>query len=218
MSPSAPKVSYNGLVRLTMPLIIPPGFGSAFFELVGSPGTSPYGVTLGVDLSTAGGDFVGAANSLFAAYADSWMPATNDDLTLERVILTVGQDGGGQPSVTSDLGGVPGSKTTTASPTAMSLIVRKNTAQLGRRGRGRMFIPGVLDPDAVAEDGSLSSGDVITYNGIAADFYERVATPGAGPFLDLPPVLFHGSAPSDPTPISSLSVQPLVGWIRGRIR
>lgn len=199
-----------------MTLIIPPGFANAAFVFTSSQGTAPFVTTLGVDTSQYGGDFVGAANQMMAVYADVWGSETDADLTLDHVTLTVGDDGPGG-SVDSTLTPVAMTRAGTGAAYAMSPILRKVTNTLGRRGRGRMFIPGVLTQAEVAGDGSITPtrrGELASH---ATEFFTALSE-GDMAGLPLPPFLFHSQAPTDPTPIVSLTVSDLVGWIRGRIR
>lgn len=199
-----------------MTLVIPPGFGLAQFVLTGPVGTQPYVTTVGVDLSDAGGDFVVAANSAKSAYASTIGTTTSAALTLDRVTLSVGQDGPGG-SVDSNTPPTTFSRTGSFPPTAMSAIARKVTNDLGRRGRGRMFIPGVLSENEVDEDGTVVAARRTALNTTMGSFFTALSTADAGE-VALPPVLLHSSAPTDPTPITAFAVSDLVGWIRGRIR
>lgn len=200
-----------------MSLVIPPGYGLAAYEFTSATGTAPFVTTIGVDLSDAGGDFVAAANAAFSAYAGQIMPITDNDLTLSRVVLSIGQDGPGG-SVDSTRTPVQGGSTGTFAPVAMAPVVRKVTAQIGRSGRGRMFLPGLIQEAGVDPTGGLTNTFRNQLQGKVDDFLEVLQVPGIDE-PSLPPVLLH-SAGLDiaPTPIQSLLVTPLVGWIRGRIR
>lgn len=199
-----------------MSLVIPPGFGNAAFIFTGAVGTQPYVTTLGVDISGAGGDFVGAANSLMLSYQVAFQTETSNALTLDRVNLAIGQDGPGG-SVDSDLSPIAMSRSGTYGPTAMSAIARKVTNEIGRRGRGRMFLPGVITESEVDADGSITSARRGTLQTALNLFQTTLAEP-AGEDVAYPPVLLHSQAPADPTPLTSFAVSDLVGWIRGRIR
>ncbi len=200
-----------------MSLIVPPGYGLASFILSGSQGTAPYVTTMGFDLGEYGGDFVEAADSAFLAYSTGIMPITSDQFTLERVSLFVGNDGP-SGSVDSTEDPVQGSRDQQFTPSAMSLIVRKVTNDLGRQGRGRMFLPGVLAEGDVDEAGQVETASLSTYQDALADFIAFLVDPSPSP--PLPAVLLHSDGPDvpGPTPIIALTVAPIVGWIRGRIR
>lgn len=200
-----------------MSLVIPPGFASAAFVLTGAVGTQPYVTTLGLDISDAGGDFVGVANLAFTAYATNILPITSNLLTLDRVTLSVGQDGPGG-SVDSDVAPSPGINTSgTFPPTALSTIARKTTNELGRRGRGRMFLPGITNEANIDQDGTILAPWRATVNTRLSAFVTFLNSGDPGPAI--PPVLLHSPPGSSvPTPITALTCSDLVGWIRGRIR
>lgn len=202
-----------------MSLVIPPGFGLASIVLNGPDGTQPYVTTIGVGLSDAGGDFVGVANRVLQTYASAFDTLTNEDLTFDRVTLLVGSDGG-NGSVDSDIAPMVAVRSGPMAPTAMSLIARKNTAVLGRRGRGRMFIPGVLADGDVAANGAIEPESRPIFQEALDNFMTGLSLVGTSPYPIAPPYLLHseGSASTSPTPITSLSTAPLVGWVRKRIR
>lgn len=199
-----------------MSLVIPPGFVNAAFTFTGAAGTQPYITTLGFDASAYGGDWVNAANQAMAVYATNMTAETSSALVLDRVTLTVGSDGPGG-SVDSNLPPVSMTRSGSFPPTAASAIARKVTNDLGRRGRGRMFIPGIVSENELDQDGSITTPRRNAINVVLDAMYDDFVAgdAGGGPLL---PVLFHSSAPTDPTPITGLVVSDLIGWIRGRIR
>lgn len=194
-----------------MSLVIPPGFGNAAFVFTSATGTAPFVTTIGVDMSAHVGDFVDAANNIKTAYSTYLGPVTDNDLTLDHVTLAIGQDGPGG-SVDSDTVGVQMGSSGTFGPVAVGVLVRKVTNELGRRGRGRMFLPGTNLESGTEVDGTLTSGYRTTMNTAMEDFHESLEG------FNLPPVLFHSAAPTDPAPITNLVCADLVGVIRGRIR
>lgn len=200
-----------------MSLVIPPGFGLAAFILTGAVGTQPYVTTMGVSLGDAGGDFVGAANRAKEAYEETIMAETSNLLTLDRVTLSVGQDGPGG-SVDSDTTPVAGSLTGSFPPTAQSAIGRKVTNILGRPGRGRMFLPGVLSENNVDQDGTVVAARRGQITVALQSFVDNLALGGSLEGVTLPPHLLHSDGMLVPTPITSMVCSDLVGWIRGRIR
>ena len=206
-----------------MTLIIPPGFGSAAIEIEGAAGTPTHVTTIGVDLSEAGGDFVAAANNVFQAYVTAFAARTANNLVISRCTLAVGSDGPGG-SVTSSLDSMPGTLSGTFEAIAMAPIARKITNELGRRGRGRMFLPGMLSSSWTDQNGRIPNANVVTLQAACDLFYEALSTGELTPTPPqietppTPPVLLHSTPPSTPTPMSGFVVQPIVGWIRGRIR
>lgn len=199
-----------------MSLVIPPGFGSASLVFTGAPGTQPYVITCGFNLAAFGGDFVDAADTIGTGYMLVMGATTSAALTLDRVTLAVGQDGAGG-SVDSTFAPIAGQRSGSFPPTAMSAICRKSTNDLGRRGRGRMFVPGIVSENEVDEDGSIVTARRAAINTLLVALFTQWTT-GQGADDALPPVLLHSTAPTDPTPIIGFTVSDLVGWVRGRIR
>lgn len=206
-----------------MPLVIPPGYGSAALEFEGAAGTPTHITTIGVDLSAAGGDFVAAANNVFQSYAETLLANTANTLTLTRVTLAVGQDGPGG-SVVSSLPPEDGGQAGSFEVISMAVIARKVTNSLGRRGRGRMFLPGILASNDADIDGNINPTDLALWQTKLDQFWAALtigfetSEPPLVQTPPTPPVLLHSEAPTTPTPIQSLAAQPVVGWIRGRIR
>ncbi len=199
-------------------MIIPPGYGSAAFVFTGGVGTSPFVTTIGVDLSDAGGDYVAAAETCFWAYSGSLIYSTTNAITLDHVLLTVGVDGGGVGSVKSTHAPRQGERTGEYQPMSTAAIARKTTNFLGRRGQGRMFLPGVVKDEQVNISGIIDSNTVADLQTRADDFLELLD--GGRPQLpNCPAVLFHSAGgPAVPSPIMALTVTPKIGLLRRRIR
>lgn len=202
-----------------MSLVIPPGFGLASIVLNGVDGTQPYVTTIGVGTTDAGGNYVGVANKVFNAYVTAFQSLTNNELVISKVTLLVGSDGG-NGSVDSDVPAQQGLRSVEMAPTAMSLIARKQTASLGRTGRGRMFIPGVLADGDVTASGAIEEDSAPIFAEACEDFRNFLATLPGDTNPAAPAYLLHneGSPTTSPSAITALRPAPLVGWIRGRIR
>lgn len=200
-----------------MTLVIPPGFGLAAYVFTGTTGTPEHVTTMGHDISAWGGDFVNCANNLMLEYGNRWAALTDSSLTLARVNLAVGQDGPGG-SVDSDRPAIPMTASVSSMPVSMATILRKSTNDLGRRGRGRCFLPGTLTQAVVDENGLLSPARITAINTAAATWLENLELGVAGGVTAAPAVLLHSGPPTDPTVITGFSCAPVVGWIRGRIR
>lgn len=196
-----------------MTLIVPPGFANAAFTFTGAVGTQPYITTLGFQVDLGATTAVEVANGVMGSYAAVMASETSSGLVLDRVSLYVGDDGP-SGSVDSDLSPVAMTRSGSYPPTACSAIARKVTASVGRRGRGRMFLPGVLSESEIDQDGSVVTTRRGTLNAALDNLrLDLLENPGV---VDL--ALFHSSAPTDPSLITGLVCSDLVGWIRGRIR
>lgn len=200
-----------------MALNIPTGFAEASFVYTSNEGTPPFVTTLGIDLRpSANPDPVAVANVLHTVYGDTIMSITDADLILDRVSLFLGSSG---PSGSVDSTNAPrvGGRTSAGLPWSLSAIARKNTERIGRSGKGRMFLPGVVSPTEINQAGQIIGSRRTAIDAELDDFFNAL---DSGFPSGYPPVLFHNTGSSDdvPTPVLSFSCAPLVGWIRGRIR
>lgn len=201
---------------------VPVGFGQAAFIFTGSIGTPEFVTTIGVDLGDVGGNFVGAANHLLESYGAAFMGTTSDLLSLNRVQLNIGLEEGGTGSVLSTVAPWPGADAGDIPPINVGAILQKQTLRLGRAGRGRMFLPGILNITQVTEGGRL---DPTAAEGLADagnDFLEYINAPDAPSpaeptITPMVPVLLH-SGTMLPTPIVGAAIAPLVGVVRKRVR
>lgn len=199
-----------------MSRVIPVGFGEITYNFDGPIGTGPFATTIGVSLiGLTPADYVDTANRAKLAYAQTFMSSTSDELTLTSVTLAVGLAGGVSGSVESDTPAVAGTASGTFMPVAAALIARKNTADLGRRGRGRSFLVGLLKEDMVDESGNVGQTTIDAYEELWDDLLLGFATPPIGSAFA--PVLLHQDG-TTPTPITSGSISQKIGWLRGRIR
>jgi len=214
----SPLSTFLGLHRrFTVTIVVPPGYGLASIILLGGPGTPEYVTTIGLDITAAGTTFIDAADNVLASYIDAFQGLTADNVRIERVSLYVGS--ATSPGSVDSLGdGADGLRDELMAPIAMAPIVRKVTATLGRSGRGRMFLPGVLADADVDQGGNIESGSLGVFQDAVEQFFTNLLT--ADPAMELIPVLLHSedSPSTTPTPIQGLQVAPKVGWIRGRIR
>lgn len=200
-----------------MSLEVPTGYGLASIILEGPDGTQPYVTTIGVGLALELSP-VQVANHVLWSYYDAFSDLTNDALRIDRVSLYVGDSTGPSGSVDSTQDGGPGLRSGEMAPTAMSLILRKQTEGLGRQGRGRMFIPGVLADGDVTAAGRIEEASVDIFVAACANFYLNLLGLGDEPEVVAPYLLHSEGSGVAPTLIESFGISPLVGWIRGRIR
>ena len=201
-----------------MALVIPGGYALASITVTGTDGTSPFVTTCGINYNLVPGlDLQAAANTVFNAYVGAFRDLTMENYLIQKASVFVTVDGA-SGSVDSNLPSVQGVRSgPRQEPIAMALIMRKNTAQFGRTGRGRMFIPGVLDEGNVTPSGSIEPTTIDSFT-VAGSIFETAL--GNDPDGPVAPFLLHSdtSPVTAPTPISSFTPAPLVGWIRKRIR
>lgn len=185
---------------------IPPGFAELVHHF-DAPGQSGDIIT---SIGASGTDLNDdALQDQYVAAAVFLMGNLNNSITMTTIDFVLGQDGN-DDVVVSRVAGHPGISGGGMVPINTTFLFQKRTALGGRRGRGRMYLPGVSE-GAVADDGSLDTGVAA---GLAANIGTWLADwPG-----DWVPALFHQSAPYAPSMITSINVSPKVATQRTRLR
>nr|CRY97690.1 hypothetical protein [uncultured prokaryote] len=205
---------------------VPAGYASGAFILTGPVGTPDFVTTCAVDASGGAGAWVDMADLMFECFREAFEDRIQDTYALESVLLTVGNDGP-VGSVSSSYASVDGNNGGAGEVIAMSPILQKGSNVLGRKGRGRMFLPGMLSSTVVDANGDIASGVLGGLRSSATDFFDYLNDPAERPGtmivpasmdeVGLPPVLLH-SDNSTPTPCTSFGVAEKVGWVRKRLR
>lgn len=191
---------------------IPPGFAEIWtaFSVGGDP--EPMYVSLGVDLAVGVGANLTTANAMQNVMVTNLDNLLSQDYGVSNGHVIFGNDGG---DIRIDTTVTPqtGDQTQVALPQNVAMLVRKITATGGRRGRGRMFIPGV-PINVINGSGSLTG----TYPATAESVFNDIQTTLEG-LADVETlVLFHDTAPFTPTPITDLIVQSKLATQRRRLR
>lgn len=194
-----------------MPVVVPVNFGvaGARFDLIGTTtfGFCVTGHSFGVGVPSAGD----GANAVFDSYEGGGISnVLTEDWRLAQVDMMIMTPGGpvvGSSTRTPVQGGI-GNQGTEANTAA---LVRKNTAQGGRPGRGRMYIPGISE-DFVDVAGFLSAAYFNDIQVFATDFLNTLGV------NDVPMELLHSSAAISPSLVTSLSCQNQVATQRRRLR
>lgn len=197
---------------------IPVGYGlfTPQYQLQGD--SEPMVVTLGVDVSNWGGDFQGQVERLTAAWASEISNVLmGNTYTLTKGILYIGQDGGASIPF-EDVVNDPGPGTGGRLPQNCAVLVDKLTSVAGRRGRGRLYLPGSLSETAVDNVGVIAGTNLTTHQDAFDAFLAALLFDEQGADPTSPPVLFHASGDQTPTPITAFSVQPRIATQRQRLR
>jgi hypothetical protein len=190
---------------------IPTGFGQANFVFTGACVPTGAEVTLGVTTS----DFVGtpteAAEALWDAWALDMSDMQNTACVLTEVRLKYGPTATGPTGVFG--GSEAGHLATSGTSSAVALLVAKTTSFGGRAGKGRMFVPGMSEPD-VTVGGAVDSAFLAFAQGKCDAFHASLVA------ADLEPRLLHSadSPLSTPTLIDAFVVQGTVATQRRRQR
>ena len=189
-------------------MIIPVGYAQVTH--IFSSGFLPYGAVTTYGIGDIGlfPDLNALASDLYDAFQDHVMGNLSSSVNHDTCRVKAGPNETGPVGEFTgvEVGGAGG---TFASPN-LAYLVEKHTALGGRKGRGRMFLPGVT------EGGIGGSGDLDLT--VLGDFTTNLAN-----WLDalggvgVEPVVLH-SDETAPTPITAFVIDPKVATQRNRLR
>jgi len=194
-------------------VIIPEFHGQANFRFSGS--AAPLGAEVTVGFVQEVGSPI-LVPDMAAAIADAWNDTIrlvqSSSVVLDEVHVKMGPNATGPDgSAPSGNGGAVGGD---ALPPSVAVLVRKTTATGGKRGRGRMYWPGVPE-SYVNASGALTPAVIVSWQTQCDAFLAAMDA------LFLPLRLFHSpgltSVPAA-TPITALTVQNVAGTQRQRMR
>lgn len=197
-----------------MTTVIPSGYGLVTFEYNWQATSSNVCVT------TLGVDTDGSPALTLEAVEDAWL--ATDSLGTPSLLYTGGfyrgatiryPVGGGDYAVAESRSNAQaGGKSGSPALPQVSMIVQKRSALVGRRNRGRMFIPnqiGPADGDADRYGTWIAAGSV--WQDKADEFLSLLTTAG------ITPVLLHSDG-ATPTTITEFRTNQTVGLVRSRLR
>lgn len=223
-----------------MPLNIPAGMGQANIRLLATNDPQPMYTTLGVRPLVPPLD-MGAAQHVYEAFIQSMMANVAAEVQCSGVILRVRQDDGTDQvfefvPVSNKVGTAPGN----AAPNNTAYIFEKLTQRGGKRGRGRMFVPGIPEGQVDAAGNIVAAYASGVQTNLNTFYANLIGNPVGIPGDAVQPVLFHGntttttrSAPGTnprtvtittgapgpaPDDITGFALDPRVGTQRRRLR
>ncbi len=194
---------------------IPEGFAQAAWIINGSYGTGPFVFTVALGVASTDQDFQNIANQCFTAFDENFKSKLSNGLTLQKVTVAVNVDGV-IGSVDSSVNPSTGSRSQGDDVIALALLANKQTQQLGRQGRGRMFIPGVLGDEDTGLGGEYTNSAREDFQDRLDAMYERLSGLEPG-YQGMQVVLLHADDMT-PTPVQRFVLNRKVGVIRKRLR
>jgi hypothetical protein len=189
-------------------MIIPEGFAQATHII--SSGFLPFGAvcTYGVDVRGVAGDPIDVAEDLYTSWQAFIMGNLHTSLNHVACRVKYGPNATG-PAVDFTGEGVGGAGGEAAPPN-LAYLIEKNTALGGRKGRGRMFLPGVVE-GSVDGAGNVSSAVLADFAGNLGDWFAAILAD------NLVPVLLHSDLTA-PTDIVNFTADPKCASQRQRMR
>lgn len=164
-------------------------------------------VTFGVFQGSGVGP-ASTADKVLANWTSNLKSIQSSQITLASILVKNGPNVDG-PFIELGVGTAGSDGSGIVGPQVCALI-RKNTNFGGRKGRGRLYWPGVLRDDA-GGDGVISGSQITAYNSAWNSFLDDMAAD------DAPLYLLHADSTS-PYQIASFSAQTPTATQRRRIR
>lgn len=205
---------------------LPSGYANVRLMHDGIGALNIVGSAIGVATGVNGGQEI--ADTVASAWNDALLQGgarLNSGWTFTGTQVTVGDDDEEFQLFIGNLV-VNGSNSQPCLPPNVAKLIRKRTALLGRKYRGRMFLPSGYLLDVEVGNGGLIDNAIIAGETLSLeDFFNELTIEG------MPPVLIHqyGTyvdhngvtrtvAPLAPTPIVALTPDALVSTQRRRLR
>jgi hypothetical protein len=188
-------------------MTIPAGFAQITYVYTGA--SVPRGAANVIGVENAGG--LSIANVAIAAgeAIEPMMANLPDSVQVNEIRVKLGPDDNGPYQVFPIV--IPGVLTSgeTVAPNT-SFLFSKQTAMGGRKNRGRLYLPGVLE-GAIGDGGDLGSSWITDLNAAAALMLASLTADG------LPMYILHESVDA-PTEVTAMFVSSRVATQRRRLR
>lgn len=194
-----------------MPIAYPDGHGQITWHFTCATGAGDFAVTCGVELLT--GSIQEAADLAAASWADNILVKQANMVVFRgtSVRFRVGAN-----MVIADSTGetaVNGTGGADLAPLNSAYLVRKLSAFAGRENKGRMYIPGVVMGDLLANTGAtLASGPLTAWQTAVTSLYDELVAGG------IPPMILHQEPATTATEVAGFSIQSRLATQRGRLR
>lgn len=202
-----------------MSLIIPEGFAQVTIPIRHVSQSREAVVTFGVEW-TALIDLVAEVDAIFGSWEQFIGPFIDEGCVQGPARAAIGTASGENLQIEgTDTFGSSG--TASKVPSNVALLVKKATNRGGRRGRGRMYVPWIVDEAQCDDVGQLAGAYRTSLQAAFTNFLTDLAAAApTGP--NAPMYLLHSSGgsttPGAPNEVTSLTVDSLVATQRRRLR
>ena len=206
---------------------LPANHGTVIHSLSLTGDAEPMAVTYGiyaVDISAPGDPVptAGVVAELHDAFGDIIVPFLSTEMSLTQTELRFVQPGTVDPVLAIDTTVRVGGTSGTMLPQNSALLVHKRSAEAGRRGRGRLYVPSILREAQVDNKGLIASVELAGLQTAFSAFLTRVQGNTTPADTDKEMVILHEPSGADPTPtgtfVTSLQCDVLIATQRRRLR
>lgn len=208
-----------------MAIEIPEDYALASVRLKHTNVTRPAAVTFAFDRSAWLGTMVQMADAICLDFDNTIGAAMDNEVTEGPVSLTLGSDDGEYVHI-DGFQSYGGALAQSSMPSSVAAIIRKTTNRGGRRGKGRFYLPWVLADADVDDAGTVAPAKVTALQTACTNFWTHMSAGTGAITYPLPLVLLHApsgpevdnpTTPGVPTPVTALTVDPIIGSQRRRL-
>jgi hypothetical protein len=197
----------------------PSGYGQVSMQLTLTGFQRSAYVTFGIDPADTDPLAIAGAINTAASAANSFTSQMDGSVTLTKIRVSLGTDGG--EDLVGELAGTTvGGRIRTSLPPNCALLVHKTSARGGRRGRGRMYLPWFVDETECDEAGVILPASVTQYQTSMNTFRGALST-GGNPMVLLhqpsEPGTVHPTTPGPPNVVTGLVVDRIIATQRRRL-
>ena len=191
-------------------MFIPEDYAQINLKFTGDAAPTGAEVTFGADVSGTAGDPSSIAAAVSVAYQDAGLDGISvGALTLSTILVKFGpNDTGPSFELPASHGGDLSGQGVTPNT---SLLVKKSTAVGGRRGRGRIYWPGI-EEGVIDAFGNIDPTAQSTFQGLFDGFRTALSSG------DVPMVVLHADTGFTPHLVEDLIVQNVAATQRRRLR
>lgn len=195
----------------------PVGYAHFLIEIDLDNDEDAFAVTHGLQTDLASASAVEHCNKVMSAFGGAWDQVLSNNAQVSRAIGYFGQDGTDDLIVESDLVAIPGTSAGAKLPQNCAALVKKRTGLGGRKNRGRVYIPNVLNEAEVSDTGVITGSTVVNFQTYADQWFVNVTGTVGGLYPATPMVILHRDG-SAPTAVTQLVMDPVLATQRRRLR
>jgi hypothetical protein len=189
-------------------LVIPSGYAQCALQLQALYDTDPWYITFGIQSPIV----TDVAMNVFSECVTQFVSLLDSSVSLVGVRVR------DEERVDEWTASTPGTMSGSTLPSNCALLVKKQTASIGRKHRGRMYWPAMVQVADCTEAGVVASARVTAVQAKMTAFKAGMATRGFDLYILHSELLTEpGTAPA-PTAITNLTVSGLIATQRRRLR
>lgn len=198
-----------------MSTVIPAGYMHIIQPIQLAGASKPFSITYGVQGGATVAESQGILNGSDAIFKDRWDNPMDTSFTMQPAVGYFRSGDGNLHLLTSTVAARAGLNNLASPPPNVTICISKRTAFVGKKFRGRVYMPGLLAETIVDEAGNITPANVTALQAIATGWLNDMA------LTTHPMVLLHqkqlvGDEPQ-PTTVTALVLRSVVRTQRRRL-